>query len=89
MLEFRVFFEISGSFFVQIVYQDSQGQAQFTDPQYVNVEPVMTANNQEVRGKELSVLTVMSRCLGKLSRWPAILKNVRECGYNAVHFAPF
>lgn len=49
----------------------------------------MTANNQEVRGKELSVLTVMSRCLGKLTRWPAVLKNIRECGYNAVHFAPF
>jgi glycogen debranching enzyme len=49
----------------------------------------MTANHKEVRGKELSVLTVMSRCLGKMSRWPAILKNVRECSYNAVHFAPF
>ena len=49
----------------------------------------MMANARTIRGKELSLLTVMSRCLGKMSRWPAVLRNVRELGYNAVHFAPF
>ena len=32
MLEFRVNFDISGSFFVQIVYQNDSGQATFTEP---------------------------------------------------------
>jgi glycogen debranching enzyme len=30
----------------------------------------------------------MSRCLGKIDRWPEVLKNQRELGYNAIHFAP-
>lgn len=33
-------------------------------------------------------MTVMSRCLGKMTRWPDVLRNVRELGYNAVHFTP-
>ena len=90
-LEFRVFFAESGSFFVQIAYEDvlREGEVAYSPPQYINVEPVMTANSRVIRGKELSVLTVMSRCLGKMSRWPAVLRNARELGYNAVHFAPF
>jgi glycogen debranching enzyme len=86
-----VLFDVSGSFFVQIVYEDERpgGGVAYSSPQYINVEPVMTANSRLIRGKELSLLTVMSRCLGKMSRWPAVLRNVRELGYNAVHFAPF
>lgn len=89
MFEFRVLFDVSGSFFVQIVYEDDKGQVAYSPPQYINVEPVMVANNQEIRGKELSVLTVMSRCLGKMSKWPKVINNIKDCGYNAIHFAPF
>jgi hypothetical protein len=84
-----VLFDVSGSFFVQIEYEAPAGGVAFSDPQYINVEPIMRANTRTIRGKELSLLTVMSRCLGKMSRWPAVLRNVRELGYNAVHFAPF
>ena len=33
-------------------------------------------------------MTVMSRCLGNLQRWPQVLENVAELGYNAVHLTP-
>jgi len=48
----------------------------------------MSAGGQEIRCKELALMTVMSRCLGKMTRWPDVLRNVRELGYNAVHFTP-
>ena len=55
-MTFKVNFKHSGSFFIQI----SHGKNQLTDPMYINVAP-----KQKV--KELSVLTVMSRCLGQLN----------------------
>jgi len=56
---------------------------------YINVEPVMSLMGQEVRCKELSLMTVMTRCLGKMSRWQEVLQNASELGYNAIHFTPF
>lgn len=89
-LEFRVLFEYSGSFFVQLAYQDEVDPEveRYTEAQYINVEPVMSAGGRGIRGKELSLMTVMSRCLGKMSRWPQVLNNIQELGYNAVHFTP-
>lgn len=34
-------------------------------------------------------MTVMSRQLGPISRWPKVLENQAELGYNAIHFTPF
>jgi hypothetical protein len=89
-LEYRVHFAESGSFFVQLAYEDEIDPKviHYTQPQYINVEPRMKARGLEIRSKELALMTVMSRCLGKMSRWPQVLKNVRELGYNAVHFTP-
>ena len=33
-------------------------------------------------------MTVVSRCLGPVERWPSILTNIKDQGYNAVHFTP-
>jgi hypothetical protein len=49
----------------------------------------MSARNIEIRSKELRCITVMSRCLGKIDRWQGVLNNIKELGYNAVHFTPF
>ena len=71
-MEYRVHFPESGSFFVQLAYEDEIDSSNilYSQPQYINVEPRMKARGQEVRVKELSLMTVMSRCLGKMSRWP-------------------
>ena len=72
LLEFRVYFKESGSFFVQVAHDDELDSSltKYTAAQYINVEPEMRLPGRAVRCKELSLLTVMSRCLGKLSRWP-------------------
>ena len=72
LLEYRVHFGESGSFFVQIAYADEIDASitRYTPPQYINVEPVMALGGKEVRCKELSLMTVMSRCVGKMTRWP-------------------
>lgn len=73
-LEFRIQFFESGSFFVQIMYEDPiSGKSKFTKEQYINVEPVMNLNGKPVRSKELNLMTVMSRCLGKMERWPQVI----------------
>lgn len=65
------------------------GEEKFTSPQYINVDPALNLNGKIVRAKELSIITVMSRCLGKIDRWVEVLRNQRQLGYNAVHFTPF
>ena len=72
LLEFRVHFKESGSFFIQVAHDDELDSSltKYTAAQYINVEPEMRLPGRAVRCKELSLLTVMSRCLGKLSRWP-------------------
>jgi hypothetical protein len=89
MMEFRMLFDESGSFFVQVAYKDDHDEEAFTPPQYINVEPLLSINGRPVRPKELSIITVMSRCLGKMDRWNDVLRAQGELGYNAVHFAPF
>ena len=75
-LEFRIQFFESGSFFVQIAYEDAlSGKIKYTQAQYINVEPVMNLNGKPVRSKELNLMTVMSRCLGKMDRWHQVIQN--------------
>jgi len=88
-LEFKIQFFESGSFFVQIAYETENGMTKFTEPQYINVEPVMSLRGKNIRSKELNLMTVMSRCLGKMDRWPQVIQNQKELGYNAIHFTPF
>jgi hypothetical protein len=65
MLEYKVKFDYSGSYFIQISYIDENtGENCFSEPQYINVEPVMHAGGKTLRPKELNIITVMSRCLG-------------------------
>jgi hypothetical protein len=89
-LEFRVHFAEAGSFFIQLEYTDLiLGEKNFTDPIYINVEPILILRNEPVKVKELSVLTVLSRCMGPIEdHWENLYKNFSELGYNAVHFAP-
>ena len=58
-LEFIVKFKYSGSFFVQIEYMDKDINASnYTEAQYINVEPIMILRGEEVRCKELSIISV-------------------------------
>lgn len=61
----------------------------YTKPMYINVDPQLTINGEKIECKQLSLLTVMSRQLGKIQRWPQVLQNAAELGYNAIHFTPF
>lgn len=38
--------------------------------------------------KQLSIITVLSRCLGQLERWEEVLANIGQLNYNAVHYTP-
>jgi len=97
--EYRVSFEESGSFFVQIEYssQDSAtgNQVAYSKPSYLNVEPILSfkrddvhLDSQQIHCKELSIMSVLSRCLGSVDRWVDVLKPVSEQGYNAIHYTP-
>jgi glycogen debranching enzyme len=89
-LEFRVHFPEAGSFFIQIEYFDKDlEQRNYTDPIYINVEPVMLIRDKPVRVKELSIITVLSRCMGSIEQfWDPMFNNIAQLKYNAVHFAP-
>jgi hypothetical protein len=42
MLEFKLKFDYSGSYFIQIRYtEEISGETCYTKPQYINVEPLM------------------------------------------------
>jgi hypothetical protein len=68
-LEFRVPFYESGSFFVQLRYTCDQDPSakRYCKPNFINVEPTLYRG---LSCKEISLMTVMSRQLGPLSRWP-------------------
>ena len=77
-LEFRIHFPEAGSFFIQIEYLDQVlHQRNYTDPIYINVEPVMLIRDKQVRVKELSILTVLSRCMGSIEQyWDSMFNNI-------------
>ena len=83
-------FKEAGTFFVQLEYFDmSHNAINYTEPVYINVEPVLVVRNQKVRVKELSIMTVLARCLGPLeTRWEQMYDNISALGYNAIHFTP-
>ena len=63
----------------------------YTLPSYINVEPVLAHKqkpNKTVMCKELSLISVVSRCLGPIERWSKVLNPLSEQAYNAVHFTP-
>ena len=73
--EWRLKFELPGPKQLRFKSQDKQ-------------TPVSFINVQSDACKQLSLMTVMSRCLGKMSRWPEVLENVAALGYNAIHLTP-
>ena len=87
-LTFEVVFEYPGSFFVQIEYEGEDGARLCSVPSYINVEPVLKAGGEAMRCKELSIMTVISRCLGKVDNWKKVLAPLSSQNYNAVHLAP-
>jgi len=44
--------------------------------------------NSFISCRELRIISVLSRCLGRLQRWPKVLKAISDQGFNAVHFTP-
>ena len=85
---FEVSFKHPGSFFVQVEYEGEDGTRRCSVPSYINVEPVLKAGGEAMRCKELSIMTVISRCLGKVDNWKKVLAPVSNQNYNAVHLAP-
>lgn len=85
---FEVRFENPGSFFVQIEYEGEGGARLCSVPSYINVEPVLKVGGQAMRCKELSIMTVISRCLGKVDNWKKVLAPLSSQNYNAIHLAP-
>ena len=71
--EFEVSFEHPGSFFVQVEYEGEGGTRRCSKPSYINVEPVLKVGGEAMRCKELSIMTVISRCLGKVDNWKKVL----------------
>lgn len=91
--EFRVVFTSAGSFAFEISYESSDGTRSTTPEAYINVEPVLRlqgadGNERQMQCKELSICSVLSRCLGPLTRWQDVLRPVSQLGYNAIHFTP-
>ncbi|CDW81227.1 glycogen debranching enzyme [Stylonychia lemnae] len=83
----------AGSFFFQIEYYDKITQSTlYTDPQYLIVEPRFDIHQQnrysQLNTRQLSVLTVLSRCMGKLDQWEGFLQTQRQLGYNTIHLTP-
>ena len=77
-LEYRIIFPEAGSFFVQIEYYDMElKDRNFTEPIYINVEPVLILRNEKTRVKELRMLTVITRQMGALDdHWEAMYNNI-------------
>ncbi len=77
-LEYRIIFPEAGSFFVQIEYYDMElKDRNFTEPIYINVEPVLILRNEKIRVKELRMLTVITRQMGALDdHWEAMYNNI-------------
>jgi glycogen debranching enzyme len=81
-------FTKAGSFFIQIGFGEPD-HIRFTKPNYINVEPQLFLNTSTtLRCKQINMISVLSRCLGPLSRWEDVLKPVAAQGYNMVHFTP-
>lgn len=78
---------------MQVSYVDSEGARCTTPEAFINVEPVLRLRGvdgtvRQLQCKELSICSVLSRCLGPLARWQDVLRPLGQLGYNAIHFTP-
>lgn len=82
-LQFELRFRYPGSFFYQIEYhQPDENVTRHTKPEYILVHPAGIVPGGMV------LLSVLTRCLGKLARWPLVLGRQAKLGYNTIHFMP-
>ena len=82
--KFYVTLNYPGVFFFQFKYGDNQ----YTDPQWIQVDPNLLWGEQAMNVNWLRILTVLSRSLGKMERWGEFWKIQKKLGYNAIHFTP-
>ena len=81
---FEVVFTYPGSFFFQLSYPDVTSKLRkCTKPDWIQVIPkcLPPANS-------MVLLSVLTRCLGKLKNWIDLLANQAKLGYNMIHFMP-
>ncbi|KAI5963823.1 GDB1 [Candida pseudojiufengensis] len=76
-----------GAYNYYIKYEDEKGE-QTTEKYYFNVPPHLSINGQFVPFNDINVETVISKWIGSYDRWPTIFKNIKEKGYNMIHFTP-
>ena len=71
--EFRVSLNYAGSFFIQIMCDKTT----VSPPNYLNVEPQLSlCSSKSLYCKDVSLISVLSRCLGPLSRWSEVLEPI-------------
>jgi glycogen debranching enzyme len=49
---------------------------------------MLEIKGKEICCKQMSMISVLPRQLGPLSRWADVLRPLSDLGYNAVHFMP-
>ncbi|CEM21760.1 unnamed protein product [Vitrella brassicaformis CCMP3155] len=52
------------------------------------VEPVLKCNGKAILPNAIVMQSVMSRCMGRIRRWPRMIKSPAELNYNMIHFTP-
>eukprot|EP01104_Vermistella_antarctica_P009826 TRINITY_DN2573_c0_g1_i3.p1 TRINITY_DN2573_c0_g1~~TRINITY_DN2573_c0_g1_i3.p1 ORF type:complete len:701 (+),score=97.55 TRINITY_DN2573_c0_g1_i3:148-2250(+) len=52
------------------------------------VDPLLHINGQEISPSGLVIQTVLTKCLGPLSRWESLFESTARNGYNMIHFTP-
>lgn len=55
---------------------------------WFHVEPTLVAGGERLPLDAVLCLTVLTKCLGPLPRWPRALRLAHEAGYNMLHFTP-
>lgn len=79
-------FKEAGLFFFQIEYKNREtGKFQYSHHQAISVQPHLNGKTLS----ELKMLSVVTRRMGKLNRWPLILDEAISDGFNAINFSPF
>ena len=73
--------EQSGNFQLQMVLEDGR----VSGVGYFLVEPVLS---ESFPLSAVICETVLTKNLGKFSRWKAIFDNIQQCNYNMIHFTP-
>eukprot|EP00347_Sterkiella_histriomuscorum_P000287 403376460 len=92
-LVYRLDFQQTGSFFIQVEYYDELTESTlFTEPQQFLVEPIFKVQMNEgyktLNTRQMSVQTVLSRSLGTIDNWDRFLYTQKQLGYNTIHLTP-